>query len=142
MPTAALTARAGLLAVSTASTASSTEGLAELTNISFRAARPGIDVTNNDSSGWRETLPGIGSFVATATANYTPTTTLPQFIARDAHEDERQLAVAFFPSTSTPYVWDGLVYVTDWELTGATPDQWTFNITMESAGPLTFSTST
>lgn len=142
MPTAAITARSGVLAVSTASTASSTEFLAELTNISFRTARPGIDVTNNDSSGWRETLPGIGSFVATATCNYTPTTSLPQFVARDAQEDERQLGVAFFPSTATPYVWEGLVYVTDWELVGATADQWTFNLTLESAGPLTFSTST
>jgi len=76
MPTAAVTGRKAYIRSSTAaaSTASTSQTIwAEITDYTLTFERSGIEVTNHDSSGWYESLSGIGKWSWSGSVNYIST---------------------------------------------------------------------
>ena len=76
MPTAAITGRKAYIRSSTAaaSTATTAQTIwAEITDITLEFERDEINVTNHDSSGWHESLSGIGTWRGRGGVNYIST---------------------------------------------------------------------
>ena len=144
MATGSIAARSGLIALSTGASAGGSDAIAELRNVQLRVHRDSIDATLNDSSGWRELLPGTASWSGTAEALYVPTTSATQYKLRNALSSAASVAFLFQPSTaaSGTYSWAGTGYVEDYDIGGNTNDAFLTNVTIQGTGALTESTST
>ena len=145
MATAALQSRLGLIALSTAASAGGSGAIAELRNCTLTVSRDMIDVTSNDSSGWRNVIPGTASWTARAEALYVPSTSATQYLLRNALSSGSSMSFLFQPSTASggPYSWTGTCHIASWEIGGTDPNG-AFATSVEIAGhdSLTESTST
>ena len=145
MATAAIQSRLGLIGLSTGAAVGGTDTLAELRNCTLTVTRDMIDATSNDSSGWRNIIPGTASWTARAEALYVPSTTAAQFLLRRAHSSGSSMSFLFMPSTaaSGTYAWTGTAHISSWEIAGTDPNG-PFAMSVEIAGhdALTESTST
>lgn len=146
MPTAALAARSGLIALSTGASASSTDYIAELRDIRLQVRRDQIEATSNDSSGWAEFIQGTASWTGTFGALYVPSSANVQFVVRNflSSGSTSYLAFLFQPSTaaSNTYAWTGTAVIRDYDLGGETNGAFMTNGSIQGSGALTFSTST
>lgn len=144
MPTGAIAARAGVIALSTGASAASSEAIAELRNIRIRVNNVQIDASSNDSSGWDEFILGQRGWTATAESLYATSSGNQYHLWVEAVEDGTALACRFFPSTaaSATHNWSGSAYIEDYELGGDTAGLFLNNVTIRGNGALTYSTST
>ena len=143
MATASIQSRLGLIAMSTAASAGGTNAFAELRNCTIRVTQDVIDVTSNDSSGWRSILPGTRSWRATAEALYVPSTADAGYLVRNALSSGSSMAFLFQPSTGTAYSYTGTAHIGSWEIAGNDPSgAFAFSVEIEGHEGLTFSTST
>lgn len=145
MATAAIGSRLGVIALSTAASAGGTNAIAELRNCTVRVSRDMIDVTSNDSSGWRNIITGTASWSATAEALYVPSTVDAGYLTRNALSSASSMSFLFMPSTaaSGTYAYTGTAHIGSWEIAGTDPNgAFAFNVQIEGHDALTFSTST
>lgn len=144
MATAAIAARAGLIALSTGTSASSTEAIAELRNIRLRVTNNQIDASSNDSSGWDEFILGQRGWTATAESLYATSSGNLYHLWVEAVEDGTAMAFRFMPSTASSATqnWSGSAYIEDYDIGGDTAGLFMNNVTIRGNGALTYSTST
>lgn len=144
MATAAIAARAGVLALSSGATASSTDALIEIRNIRLRVSHDQIDASSNDSSGWNEAIRGQRGWTGTAETLYTASSSNPARIMADAILNDYALAGRFFPSTaaSATHNYSGTLHITDFEIGGDTQGLHGYSLSFQGTGALTYSTST
>lgn len=144
MPTQAIAARAGVLALSTGAAAGNANTLAELRNIRIRVNHDQIDATSNDSSGWNEYLRGSRGWTATAESLYASSSGMTYHIFADAVINDYAVSVLFQPTTAATatYCYTGTAHITDFEIGGDSKGLFVNNVNLQGTGALTYATST
>ena len=143
MATISIAARAGVLALSTGTTASSTDVLAELRNIRIRLTHGQIDASSNDSSGWDEFIRGNRGWTFTADWLYATSSGMASRVFADAIINDYAVAARFFPTTATyTHNYAGTAHITDFELAGDTNGLFVNSLSGQGTGAITYTTST
>lgn len=134
--------RLGSFYITTGTTSAAQDEVAQIDGWSLRITRPGIDVTNNDSSGWAERLTGIGDWEGTVNIVFGSTSAGNETV-RTALATPVNINCIFRPTTeSTGGLWRGTGLISGYDITGETPDAFKVVATVQAQSGLTYSTST
>ena len=111
----------------------------KLTNFRCFATRNQIPVTNFDSSGWEENIPGIGSWGLTAESLMMSTAASVEHDTLRANlsaETRSWYKIANTSTTATEgYHWQGYGHLEDWDLSGGVDDPQVQNFSIKGDGP-------
>lgn len=111
------------------------------TDTSISVDMDAIDVTNKDSSGWRDLLAGVRSWNASGSGFLAWDATKGADDLYDAITNRSSVSIRFTTGeVSGDTTFDGDGYLTSLEMTGGVEDGATFSFTIEGDGALTEST--
>jgi len=108
----------------------------EIRDVTLTLSLETIDVTSHDSAGWKESIPGAGSWSASGEALYVAADAA-QSAVYSALVDKQKVKFRFEPQAGSgkpKYEGDGII--TSWEVSGPNTDAAAVSLEIEGTGAL------